>query len=146
MILQQLRQDAAYLVDLPPSMYDRKAVRWLVELDREGNAAWPPARLSGGENPRFPDEEKSFPELKERIAKTLAFVDAADDAALEAGLAREVTFPRGPSATATMTGEAYLTRFAIPNFYFHATTAYDILRENGFQIGKQDFLKGVFDA
>jgi hypothetical protein len=45
-----------------------------------------------------------------------------------------------------MTGEAYLTRFAIPNFYFHATTAYDILRENGFQIGKQDFLKGVFDA
>ena len=68
------------------------------------------------------------------------------DAALEAGLAREVTFPRGPSATATMTGEAYLTRFAIPNFYFHATTAYDILRENGFQIGKQDFLLGVFDA
>ena len=104
------------------------------------------ARLSGGENPRFPDEEKSFPELKERIARTLAFIAAADSAALDAGLAREVTFPRGPSATATMTGEAYLTRFAVPNFYFHATTAYDILRQNGFQIGKQDFLLGVFDA
>lgn len=104
------------------------------------------ARLSGGENPRFPDEEKSFPELKERIAKTLAFIAAADGATLDAGLAREVTFPRGPSATATMTGEGYLTRFAIPNFYFHATTAYDILRQNGFQIGKQDFLLGVFDA
>ena len=64
----------------------------------------------------------------------------------QAGLGREVTFPRGPSATVTMTGEAYLTRFAIPNCYFHATTAYDILRQNGFQIGKQDFLKGVFDA
>ncbi len=60
------------------------------------------ARLSGGENPRFPDEEKSFPELKERIAKTLAFVDAADSAALDAGLAREVTFPRGPSATTSI--------------------------------------------
>lgn len=44
----------------------------------------------------------------------------------------------------TLTGEVYLTRYAIPNFYFHATTAYDILRENGFQIGKRDFLKGVF--
>jgi hypothetical protein len=53
------------------------------------------ARLSGGENPRFPDEEKSFPELKERIAKTLAFIAAADGATLDAGLAREVTFPRG---------------------------------------------------
>lgn len=104
------------------------------------------ARLSGGDNPHFPDEEKSFPELKERIAKTLAFLDGADGAALDAGLTRDVTFPRGPSATVTMSGEAYLTRFAIPNFYFHATTAYDILRENGFQIGKQDFLKGVFDA
>lgn len=104
------------------------------------------ARLSGGENPRFPDEERSFPELKERIARTLAFLDGADAAALDAGLVRDVTFPRGPSATATMTGEAYLTRFAIPNFYFHATTAYDILRQNGFQIGKQDFLKGVFDV
>jgi hypothetical protein len=104
------------------------------------------ARLSGGENPRFPDEEKSFPELKERIAKTLAFVEAADGAALDAGVAGDVTFPRGPSATVTMTGEAYLTRFAVPNFYFHATTAYAILRENGFQIGKQDFLKGVFEA
>lgn len=104
------------------------------------------ARLSGGENPRFPDEETSFLELKERSAKTLAFLEAANGAALDAGLARDVTFPRGPSATVTMTGEAYLTRFAVPNFYFHATTAYAILRENGFQIGKQDFLKGVFDG
>ncbi len=104
------------------------------------------ARLSGGENPRFPDEEKSFAELKERIAKTLAFIEAADETALDAGLTRDVTFPRGPSATVTMKGGTYLARFAIPNFYFHATTAYAILRENGFQIGKQDFLMGVYDA
>ena len=67
--------------------------------------------LAGGENPKHPDEEKSFDELKARIAKVLAFVDGVDDAAFEAGLARDVTFPRGPSATVTMRGENYLTLF-----------------------------------
>lgn len=104
------------------------------------------ARVGGGENPKFPDEEKTVEELKARIAKVLAFVAAADDAALDAGLAKDVNFPRGPSATVTMKGEAYVTRFALPNFYFHAATAYNILRENGFHIGKQDFLLGALDA
>jgi len=104
------------------------------------------ARLAGGENPKFPDEEKTLEELKARIAKTLAFVESVDDAALDAGLDRDVTFPRGPAATVTMRGVDYLTRFAVPNFYFHAATAYDILRENGLQIGKMDFLRGVFEA
>lgn len=104
------------------------------------------ARVGGGENPKFPDEEKTVEELKARIAKVLAFIAAADDAALDAGLAKDITFPRGPSATATMKGEAYVTRFALPNFYFHAATAYNILRENGLHIGKQDFLLGALDA
>jgi uncharacterized protein len=104
------------------------------------------ARLAGGDNPKHPDEEKSFDELKARIAKALAFVEGVDDAAFEAGLARDVTFPRGQSATVTMRGEKYLTLFAVPNFYFHATTAYAILRENGIQIGKQDFLLGLLDS
>ena len=104
------------------------------------------ARLAGGDNPKHPDEEKSFDELKARIAKALAFVEGVDDAAFEAGLARDVTFPRGPSATVTMRGEKYLTLFAVPNFYFHATTAYAILRENGIQIGKLDFLLGLLDS
>ena len=69
-----------------------------------------------------------------------------DDAALERGIGKDVTFPRGPQQTVTMTAEAYLTRFAVPNFYFHATTAYAILRENGFDIGKRDFLADVFEA
>lgn len=103
------------------------------------------ARVSGGDNPKMPDEETSFGELKARIAKTLAFVEAADDAALEAGLARDVTFPRGQSAIVTIGAETYLTLFAVPNFYFHATTAYAILRENGIQIGKGDFLHGLLD-
>lgn len=104
------------------------------------------ARVSGVENPKFPDEEKSFDELKARIAKTLAFIASVDQDALDAGLAKDVTFPRGPSASATLKGEVYLTRFAVPNFYFHATTAYAILRENGIVIGKQDFLHGVLDG
>ncbi len=104
------------------------------------------ARLAGGDNPRHPDEEKSFDELKGRIAQVLAFVESVDAAAFEAGVDRDVTFPRGQNATMTMRGEAYLTRFAVPNFYFHATTAYAILRKNGIQIGKQDFLLGVFDS
>lgn len=104
------------------------------------------ARLAGGENPKHPDDEKTFDELKARIAKVLAFVEGIDATAFEAGLTRDVTFPRGPSATVTMQGEAYLTRFAVPNFYFHATTAYAILRKNGIQIGKQDFLLGVLDG
>jgi hypothetical protein len=104
------------------------------------------ARLGGGENPKFPDVETSFDELKARIAKVLAFVASVDEAALDAGLAKDVTFPRGPSATVTMKGEAYLTRFAVPNFYFHAMAAYAILRENGIHIGKADFLGNVFEA
>jgi hypothetical protein len=104
------------------------------------------ARLAGGDNPKHPDDEKSFDELKARIAKVLAFVEGVDESAFEAGVARDVTFPRGQNATMTMRGEAYLTRFAVPNFYFHATTAYAILRKNGIQIGKQDFLLGVLDS
>lgn len=104
------------------------------------------ARISGVENPKKPDEEATFDALKARIAWTLAFVAGVDEAALDGGLEKDVTFPRGPSATVTMSGEKYLTRFAVPNFYFHATTAYAILRENGIQIGKGDFLNGVLDA
>lgn len=103
------------------------------------------ARLSGIENPRKPDEEKSFAELKERIAWTLDFIRKVDQAALDAGLAKDITFPRG-KGEAVMKGEVYMTRFALPNFYFHATTAYAILRENGIQLGKMDFLGDVFEA
>ncbi|RDJ24997.1 DUF1993 domain-containing protein [Bosea caraganae] len=103
------------------------------------------ARVSGAENPRKPDEEKTFAELKARIAWTLAFAEGIDKAALDAGLAKDVTFPRG-KGEAVMKGEVYLTRFALPNFYFHAATAYAILRENGIQVGKMDFLGDVFEA
>jgi uncharacterized protein len=93
-----------------------------------------------GEPPKFPDEEKSFEELKARIAKTIDYVKGFSAEAIDATAEKEVTFPIGPQQTMTLKGSQYLVGFALPNFYFHATTAYDILRHAGLQIGKRDFL------
>lgn len=97
------------------------------------------ARLSGAEVPKVEDTEKSFAEIKARIAKVLAYVAAADVQAIDASADREITFPVGPNSM-TMTGVKYLNHFAMPNFYFHATMAYAILRENGLELSKRDFL------
>jgi hypothetical protein len=93
-----------------------------------------------GESPKFPDEEKSFEELKARIAKTIDYVKGFSAEAIDATAEKEVTFPIGPQQTMTLKGSQYLVGFALPNFYFHATTAYDILRHAGLEIGKRDFL------
>jgi hypothetical protein len=93
-----------------------------------------------GEPPKFPDEEKSFEELKARIAKTIDYVKGFSAEAIDATAEKEVTFPIGPQQTMTLKGSQYLVGFALPNFYFHATTAYDILRHAGLEIGKRDFL------
>ena len=97
------------------------------------------ARLAGQEPPKVEDGEKSFDEVKARIARAIAYLKAADVAAIDASADRDITFPIGPNQM-TMTGADYLSRFALPNFYFHATTAYAILRENGVELGKRDFL------
>jgi len=98
------------------------------------------ARLTGVEAPAMPDTEASFAELKERCDKTIAFLQSADPAAYDAGLANEVviTFPNG--AGIKFDGATFLTGFALPNFYFHASMTYAILRANGVDLGKQDFL------
>ena len=93
-----------------------------------------------GEPPKFPDEEKSFDDLKARIAKTVEYVKGFSAEAIDATTDKEVTFPIGPQQTMTLKGSQYLVGFALPNFYFHATTAYDILRHAGLEIGKRDFL------
>ena len=97
------------------------------------------ARLAGIEVPKYEDTEKTFDELKARIAKTIAFVNGVkpDQVANSAG--RDVTLPlRGNPVT--FKGEWYLKHFVMPNFYFHVTTAYDILRHNGVELSKGDFL------
>ena len=92
------------------------------------------------EPPKFPDEEKSFADLKARIAKTVDYVKGFTPAQVDASAGKDVTFPIGPQQTMTLKGAEYLIGFALPNFYFHATTAYDILRHCGVELGKRDFL------
>jgi hypothetical protein len=99
-------------------------------------------RLAGVEAPRFEDSEATIAELKARLEKTVAAIAGLDAAALEAGAAREIVFPVGPNKI-KMRGDNYLLHFALPNYYFHLTTAYDILRYSGVEIGKRDFLGAV---
>jgi len=97
------------------------------------------ARLSGIETVKFADDEKTLDELKARIAKTLELVKAAKPETIDGNEDRDITLPIGGQPM-TFKGEMYLVNVALPNFYFHATTAYDILRHNGVEIGKRDFL------
>ena len=97
------------------------------------------ARLAGLEVPRFADTEASFDELKARIARTLEFIDAIEPAALEGAEDRDVTLMIAGKER-TMKGAFYLLNSAMPNFYFHVTTAYAILRHNGVELGKNDFM------
>jgi uncharacterized protein len=96
------------------------------------------ARVANVEVPKFPDTEKTFPELKARIAKTIAFLESIKPAQFEGREQAEVTFPVG-NGTRSMKAQDYLLGFVIPHFYFHCTTAYGLLRHNGLAIGKRDF-------
>ena len=97
------------------------------------------ARLAGVEIPSFPDEEETLADLKARIAKTVAFLESLPADAFEGAEARTVTLRLG-GQDHDMPAPVYLSSFAIPNLYFHLATAYDILRANGLDIGKADFI------
>ena len=101
------------------------------------------ARLAGIDPPKYEDNEKTIVELKARIAKTVAFVKSLDTKNIDESTDREITFPLGPSIKGHMRGVDYLNHFVLPNFYFHVTTAYDILRHCGVEIGKRDFLGAI---
>jgi len=106
------------------------------------NAKNSPSRLAGVQAPVFEDKEASFAELRDRIGRTLDHLATLDPKAIDAGVEREIVFPAGP-AKFKMQGGNYLLHYAMPNFYFHMTTAYDILRAAGVEIGKRDFLGAV---
>ncbi len=97
------------------------------------------ARLAGVEVPSYADTEKTFGELQERIAKTLAFVTSLDKAKFADAAGRTVTL-KVAGQDMSFKGSEYLSNFALPNLYFHLTTAYNILRHNGLEIGKMDFM------
>jgi uncharacterized protein len=98
------------------------------------------ARLAHVEVPSTPDTEKSFEELRQRLAKTIDYLKTFKPAQFEGGDTKDVTFPIGPDKTLTLKGQQFLNNFAFTNFYFHAATAHGILRHNGVEIGKRDFL------
>jgi hypothetical protein len=97
------------------------------------------ARLSGAEPMSLDDKATSFDDLKALIAKTLEFLKSVDAKKTEGMEDRDITFPAGDQKM-TLKGCDYLLHFSMPNFYFHVTTAYDILRHNGLEIGKDDFM------
>ena len=97
------------------------------------------ARLAGVEIPKHEDVEQTFPELKARIAKTIAFIEEFKPAQIDGTEDKAVTLKTRGKDT-TFQGMQFLLGFAYPNFYFHVTTAYNILRHNGIELGKWDFL------
>ena len=135
------KTDAATLLHakLAPDMFDlTKQVQVATDQARRGAA-----RLAGVEAPSFEDKESTIAQLKERIAKTVAFLKALDRGKIDASAEREIVFPLGPDKKGHMKGDDYLNHFVLPNFYFHCTAAYAILRHSGIEIGKRDFIGNI---
>jgi hypothetical protein len=129
--------DAAALVEarLAPDMFTLAGQVQRASDTAKGCAA----RLAGIDNPSFADTETTFAQLQARIAKTTAFLQGVKPAQIDGSEDKPIAFKAGPTML-NFTGASYLATFVIPNFYFHATTAYDILRHKGVAVGKMDYL------
>jgi hypothetical protein len=101
------------------------------------------ARLAGVDVPVSEDKEQSFEELRALVAKTTAFIGSLDAVRFEGSEQREIVLRPGTPRERTFTGQAYLLTYGLPQFFFHVTTAYALLRHNGIEIGKRDFM-GAF--
>ncbi len=97
------------------------------------------ARLAGVEAPKFENTESTFPELIERVKQTIAFLETVKPEQVDGTEEKEIILTRGETSV-TYTGLTFLLNRTLPNLYFHITTAYDILRHNGVEIGKRDYL------
>lgn len=98
------------------------------------------ARLAGVQAPSIEDNETTIAELKQRIAVTRDYLQSFDAARIDGSEQRSVSIPRRGHDPIQLTGQDYLTGFVLPNFFFHMTTAYALLRHNGVDVGKADFL------
>jgi hypothetical protein len=98
------------------------------------------ARLSGAEVPVYEDKEQTFDELRALIAKTHAFVSGLDASHFDGSADCEIVLRQGTAKEKRFTGQAYLTSYGLPQFFFHVTTAYAVLRHNGVEIGKRDYM------
>ncbi len=101
------------------------------------------ARLANAEVPSYEDNEQTFAELQARVAKTLAFIDSLTPAQIDGSEAREIVLRPNTPKEQKFSGQAYLLHYGLPQFFFHVTTAYAILRHNGVEIGKRTFMGTV---
>lgn len=132
--------DPSVLVNfrLAPDMFPlSKQVQIVTDIVKGGAA-----RLAGIEVPSFPDTETTFAQLQARIAKTVAFLNTITPAQIDGSEEKAISLKVG-GQDMSFKGQAYLLTFVIPNFYFHITTTYAILRHNGLEIGKKDFLGAI---
>lgn len=124
---------------LAPDMFAlTRQIQIATDLAKNGTA-----RLAGVDPPKFEDTETTIAQLKDRLARTIAFLKSLDTKAIDASADREITFPLGPTNKGQMKGDDYLNHFMLPNVYFHVTAAYVILRHCGLDIGKRDFLGAI---
>ncbi|OOG61707.1 hypothetical protein B0E46_16765 [Rhodanobacter sp. B04] len=98
------------------------------------------ARLAGAEVPKYDDNEQTFEELRDLIARSLAFIDGFSVAQFEGAAQREIVIRPGTPKERRFSGQAYLLSYGLPQFFFHVTTAYALLRHNGIEIGKRDYM------
>ncbi|MBS0458317.1 MAG: DUF1993 domain-containing protein [Proteobacteria bacterium] len=130
-----LKEAEVLAAKLAPDMFDfTRQVQLTSDFAKSA-----PARLAGVEVPGFADEESSLAQLRERIGKTIAFLDTFKATQFDGASERRVVVPLR-NRTLDMPGAEYLLTFAQPNFYFHYTTAYGLLRHLGLEIGKRDFV------
>jgi hypothetical protein len=130
--------DTAVLLNwrLAPDMYPlTRQIQIVTDMAKNGAS-----RLADVTPPRYEDTETTIAELKARIAKASAHLKTLDAKAIDGAAAREIVFPLGPVKKGQMTGADYLIHFILPNFYFHLTAAYAILRACGVELGKAEYM------
>jgi hypothetical protein len=98
------------------------------------------ARLAGVEVPKMEDKEQTFSELQARVDAVLAFMASLDAAQFDDSATREIVTQAGTPKEKRFTGQSYLLNYGLPHFFFHTTTAYAILRHNGVEVGKKDYI------
>lgn len=133
---KSIEPDALLQARLAPDMFPLlKQVQVAADFSR-GIAA----RLAGVEVPKFEGNEKSFADLDVLLTQTLAFLDSVNAAQFEGKESAEIVLRPGTPKEKKLSGQVYLANYGLPQFFFHVTTAYDILRHNGLHIGKRDFM------
>lgn len=128
--------DVLLALRLSPNMFSLSR-QIQVTSDTAKNAV---ARLSGATPPTWEDNESTIDELRARIEKTIAYVESIPADAIDGSESREIVMPAGPDHTLHFDGEGFLRSFMLPNFYFHASMTYALLRHAGVDLGKMDFL------